>query len=440
MPGSRPTPPSWICAQPGPWRDRYDWQMLTRLRPCAVGLAMSGLGILTILWLGFYGVAWTDYDNEARPAFSALIEGHVLRALQLAPAYGGSLVLRAPFALMPGLWGGGSLAVYRLVALPCLVVAAGVGLWIVREMRAAARSRLARALLLGLFVVNPITIRAGELGHPEELLSGALAVAAVLAAGRGRSVWAGVLLGIAIANKEWALVATGPVLLALPARRIRALLVTGVVVGAVVGPLVLAGGAFSARLAAAASVNSASPIFQPTQIWWFFGAHGHLVHGLFGDPKPGYRAGVGWAISLSHPLIILLSAPLTLLAAREPRRPHVGLLLLALLFLLRAELDVWDTIYYGLPFVLALATWEALSFERPPVCALAATAVAWIVFVWAPVNLTADGQSLLFLAAALPATGALLFALYAPSRSTGRAGISDGPGARPAARVSARSC
>jgi hypothetical protein len=57
------------------------------------------------------------------------------------------------------------------------------------------------------------------MGHPEELLGAVLCIAAVLVAMRGRAVWAGVLLGLAIANKEWGLVAVGPVLLALPRER-----------------------------------------------------------------------------------------------------------------------------------------------------------------------------------------------------------------------------
>ncbi|MEA2370375.1 MAG: hypothetical protein QOH12_769 [Solirubrobacteraceae bacterium] len=389
--------------------------MLHRLRTNAVAILASAIGILVVGWLDFYGYVWSDYDTEARPAFDALIHGHVLRALQVAPAYGGSLILRSPFALLPGLWGGGELAVYRSVALPCLAGAAAVGIVIVGQMRRAHRSRLARALLLALFVANPLTLRTGEFGHPEELLSAAFAVAAVLAATRGHVTWAGVLLGLAIANKEWAIIATGPVLLALPGARIRALLVAAGVVTVVLGPLLLAGRGFATQLSAAASLNSASPIFQPWQVWWFLGSHGAPVHGLFGGLKPGYRTGVGWAIALSHPLIVLISGPLTLLAARFSRARNTPMLLLALLLLLRAELDVWDTAYYLLPFVFALGTWEALTFERPPVGGLVATLATWGVFVWAPAHLGPDDQSLLFLAAAVPATASILIALYAPS-------------------------
>ena len=83
------------------------------------------------------------------PAFSALTHGHVLEFLRLAPAYGGSLVERAPFALLPGLWGGGQLAVYRMVALPCLLAVAAFGVWLCARMRDAGRPALWHVLVLG---------------------------------------------------------------------------------------------------------------------------------------------------------------------------------------------------------------------------------------------------------------------------------------------------
>src|SRR5207302_3873578 len=87
-----------------------------------------------LAWLGLYGFAWNDYDNEVRPALDALVHGHLGGFLQLAPAYGGSLVERAPFALLGHLWGGGELAVYRMMALPCLLAAAALGGCVVATM------------------------------------------------------------------------------------------------------------------------------------------------------------------------------------------------------------------------------------------------------------------------------------------------------------------
>jgi len=105
--------------------------MRLRVRENALCAFLAGAGVATMAWLGLYGFAWNDYDNEARPAFEALVQGHVLSFLRLVPAYGGSLVERAPFALLPGLWGGGQLAVYRMVALPCLLATAALGVWLV---------------------------------------------------------------------------------------------------------------------------------------------------------------------------------------------------------------------------------------------------------------------------------------------------------------------
>jgi len=369
----------------------------------------------TMAWLGLYGFTWSDYDTEARPAFDALTHGHLLEFLRLAPAYGGSLVERAPFALLPGLWGGGQLAIYRMAALPCLVAAAVLGVWLVAQMRHAERPMLWRAVALGVCVANPLTLSALELGHPEELLGGALCVAAVLLAARERPLWAGLALGLAIANKEWALLAVGPVLLALPSRRALCMLSAGAVAAFVLGPLALVGSSgFLASTRGAAAPPSA--IFQPWQAFWFFGHHGAAVHGLFGEVKPGYRTAPAWVGIVSHPLIVAVTLPLTALAWRRGRSGQSdALLLLALLLLLRCVLDTWDTVYYPIPFVFALLAWECLNERRRPVLlALTSTTLAWISFRWLPDHVSADAQAAFFLAWTLPLAGVLGVWLYAP--------------------------
>ena len=126
-------------------------------------------------------------------------------------------------------------------------------------------------------MANPLTLRALELGHPEELLGGALCVAAVLLAARERPLWAGLALGLAIANKEWALLAVGPVLLALAPRPgawqwrrvILCLLCAGAVAAMVLAPLALvAPSGFAAPRGAATPQQE---VFLPWQVWWFFG-------------------------------------------------------------------------------------------------------------------------------------------------------------------------
>ena len=348
------------------------------LRENALCAFLAAVASATMAWLGLYGFAWNDYENEARPAFDALAQGHVVEFLRLAPAYGGSFVERAPFALLPGLWGGGELAVYRMVALPCLLAAAVLGVWLVARMRAEGRSLLNRAVVLGLCVASPLTLQALEIGHPEELLGACMCIAAVLLANRNRMVPAALILGLAIANKEWALLAIGPVLLALPAkRRLLCLMIAGATSVAVLAPLALvSSGGFIAGTQAVA--NAPSSIFQPWQVWWFLGHHGALVHGLFGSPKVGYRIAPGWVGGISHPLILLVGAAITVsLWLSRRRRTGSGALLgerdallaLALLLLMRCVLDTWDTEYYLLPCVFTLLDVGGDGSQRPPTCA-----------------------------------------------------------------------
>jgi hypothetical protein len=402
--------------------------MRSVLRENALFASAAAACCAAMAWLGLYSFAWNDYEVEVRPAFDALTGGHVVEFLRLAPAYGGSLIERAPFALAPGLWGGGALAVYRMVALPCLLASAVLAVWLTARMRSRGRSRMARAIVLGVCVANPITLRALELGHPEELLGACLCVAAVLLAGgsvdgRDRSLLAGALLGLAIANKEWAVLAVGPVLLALPpGRRARCLLVTGATAAVLLAPLALvASGGFVASTRTIAAPG-ASAIFQPWQVWWFLGHHGAVVHGLYGMAKPGYRIGPAWTSTVSHPSVLLVGlVPAAVLwpISRSRALPEGdALLALSLVLLLRCLLDTWDAGYYPLPFVLALTAWEA---GRPsqslPALGLLSTALVWISFQWLPLHATADVQAACFLAWSLPLAGWMCLRLRSPERS-----------------------
>ena len=255
------------------------------LRTNAPALLFALAGCAVTVWLGLREMLpGGDYQTEVRPSFDALAQGHIASFLRLVPAYGGSLIERAPFALIPGIWGGGQEAVYRTVAVPCLIAGVALGLWLVAQARSQGRSAAAKALVLGLCVVNPITVRALELGHPEELLGAVLCVWAVLLAQRGRAVSAGIVLGLAIANKEWALLAVGPALLALPSRRMLMLLCTGAVAALVLAPLVLVGGGGFVAGARASALPGAT-IFQPMQVFWFFGHHSAQAAHLLGAAK-----------------------------------------------------------------------------------------------------------------------------------------------------------
>ncbi|HKH79123.1 MAG TPA: hypothetical protein VK272_13930 [Solirubrobacteraceae bacterium] len=382
--------------------------MRRALRENAVCASAAAASSAAMAWLGLYGLAWNDYDNEVRPAYQALVHGHLARFLALAPAYGGSLIERAPFALVPGLWGAGQLAVYRAVALPCLLAAAALGVWLVAWMRSRGRSTLARAVALGLCVANPVTLRALELGHPEELLGACMCVGAALLAirapdSRRRALLAGALLGLAIANKGWALLAVGPVLFALSPTQRKQCLASALLVSALLlAPLALVGsGGFLASTRAVAA-PAASTIFQPWQLWWFFAHHGALVHGLFGAPKPGYRIAPAWAGAVSHPLILASALALAAWLWRRARRAALpgpqALLALAFILLARCVLDTWDTEYYTLPLLFALLAWELSWRERhPPALTLAVTVVVWLDFQWLPAHVSPDAQAAFFL-------------------------------------------
>jgi Glycosyltransferase family 87 len=385
-----------------------------RLRDHGPALVIAAAGVWAVSFVTLYGFGWNDYASEAAPAYDALTSGHFSQFLALAPGYGGSLELRAPFAFLPGLWHGREVAIYQAVSIPCLIAAALLAVWLVSQMRAAGAGRLARATALGLCVVNPVTLYALQLGHPEEVLWAVLCVAAVLAAQRGHAGWAGILLGLAIVNKQWALLAVGPVLVALPAHRWRAMAIAGTVAVGFYLPLLLptytGHGAGSGT--AAVVQSSAGTVFQPWQLWWFLGAHGHIVQNTFGVIKVGYRSPPLWIGAISHPLIVMLSVPATLLAARRGRRD--ALLLLAFVLAIRFAFDTWDTVYYPLPFIFALLAWETLRQRRPPVLSLVASGVVWLVYIVAPEQLSADAQAALFLLAAVPTLLVLGVALFAP--------------------------
>lgn len=406
--------------------------MLARRHNSAIWLVLAAAGTAATAWLGLYGYGWNDYDTEARAAVDALVQGHLQAFFALAPIYGGSLLERAPFALAPSLWGGGDLAVYRMLALPCLLASLALGLWLLARLRARGASTLTCLVALGLCVANPLTLAALELGHPDELLGGALCVAAVLLAARGRWSWAALALGAAIANKQWAVLAIGPVLVALPHRRAACFALAGTVALAFLAPFaVFAAGSFSANLHGAASPGST--IFQPWQVWWFFGHHGHVVRGAFGAIKVGYRAAPPWIGEIAHPLIVALAVPLSLpllLRARRYRRhadattqalrpqsadERNALLLLALLLLLRCMLDTWDVVYYPLPFVLALLAWETSIDSRPAALALCSAVAVWAGCRWLPSFASADAQAAFFLLWTLPLAVYLAVRLYMPS-------------------------
>src|SRR5437588_5962680 len=102
----------------------------TWLRDQEPGIALDIAGSRIVAWVSLGQWEWNDYDAEARPALDALLAGHFKSFVDLAPAYGGSLLIRAPFAAIPKLWSGGELSVFRAAAAPSLAAAGVLGVWL----------------------------------------------------------------------------------------------------------------------------------------------------------------------------------------------------------------------------------------------------------------------------------------------------------------------
>ena len=345
--------------------------------------------------------AFTDYESEAEPSLRALIEGDPVGFLEQAPAYGGSLILRAPFALLPELWGGGDLALFRSMAAPSLIAAAVLAVWLWARATALGHRRASAWIALAIVAANPLALRALEIGHPEELLGAVLCVAAALAAARDRTIVAGLLLGMAVANKPWALLAVVPVAVIAGGGWPKLLGVAGAVTAVIMAPLVVAGGAVDE---ASSIARDTSVIFQPWQLWWFLGDSGQVVMGTLGEKPAGWRAPPGWLTGIAHPLVVLIPVALSLLLVPRVRRGawHDGLLLLSFAFLLRCLLDPWNVSYYSVPFLLALIAWELHAERRPPAISLAAVLLSWLTLVSLADRAHPDVQALAYLAWTVP--------------------------------------
>jgi hypothetical protein len=385
-------------------RDQSPTGAAVSRREIALWSALAIGACFALVWGWWWNVALNDYATEAAPSMTALLHGQIEVFLRTAPSYGASLLLRAPFALPASLAGAGQLLIYRLGALPCLLASGTLGVWLAVALRRRGAGIAAAALVLVVCAANPITYRALATGHPEELLGAALCVGAVLAAQRDRAVVAALALGLAIANKQWALLAVGPVLLALPAgRRWRAAALAATIAAALVAPILLASASVVTGTRTLIAVDTGG-IFNPWQVFWFFGARGHWVPAMRGSIPPGFRLPPSWLGGRAHMLIVWLGLPLTLMAARRRTHRCDALLLFALLMLLRCWLDPWDLIYYPLPFILALAAWETTAARRAPWAAAAATAATWLIFWYLPAHIGVDAQALSFL---IPATATL---------------------------------
>jgi hypothetical protein len=248
-------------------------------------------------------------------------------------------------------------------------------------------------------------------GHPEEFVGASLAVAAVLLAAQGRGALAGVTLGLAVATKQWALLAALPVLM-LAAEQWRRVLVIAVGVSAVLVIPMLAGDP-SRFISQNFHAGVAGAGVTQTNLWWPF----HYQSGLDATTGAGMYSIPAWMGSLAHPLVLGLGLglPLVYWRRRHERHPYDAIQLLALLFLLRCLLDPLTISYHHLPFVIALAVYEGLRRRGLPIVSLCSALALWFVAqVVAPTG-NLDALNLAYLAWALPTAGYLAVQCFAPT-------------------------
>jgi hypothetical protein len=345
------------------------------------------MAVLSAAIVAFTAAIGSDYLGDAGPAVLSLshwdLAAYAADQPQMGPL---SIMLRAPVVALTG---GNTLLGYQLGALVCLLGAAGLA----SGLAARSRTRVSGIALIAVLVLNPVPIDAVNLGHPEEVLGAALCVGAVLLAAR-RPLLAGLLLGLALATKQWALIAVIPVLAAAGAgSRVKLVALAGAVAAALTLPSVLVDpGAFIDAMRRPAFGLAT---MRKGSIWGVFADSTHVP---IADTT--YRLVPGWLQTIAHPLILLVTVggPLALVATRRRFDP---LALLALVFLLRCMLDPWDHAYYHVPMLAALAAWEAIRLGRTPVVAAVSSAWLWVVFtgIGRGVDPTAD---LLYLAWAVP--------------------------------------
>jgi hypothetical protein len=310
--------------------------------------------------------------------------------------------------------GAGELSEYRVGSLICLLAAAGLAWVLVACMGPRGKQWLLVALLLALVLAGPLTPKALSWGHPEELLGALLCAVALVLARRGQILLAGVSLGLAIATKQWALLAALPVVIVCPGQRRRFLTVTAGVAALFILPMLIGDpNRFLAQnLQIGLGVNNVNVSgLTPVNIWFAYGRAGGVVLGPGGGANyniPGTLAAV------THPLIFAVGFGLPLLYwwRTEQRSSDDVLLLLALVFLLRNVLDPVTYSYHHLPFLVAIVSYETLRRRGVPIISIYCTAAFWVL------GTVHDAATLnkLYLAWALPVVAYLGARLFSQPR------------------------
>lgn len=362
--------------------------------------ALVSVALLISAHAALSATALGDYPGDARPALDALLHGNLHAFGQARPAMGDlSLLVRAPFAAIAYLGHPTELNVYRWGALPCLISVAVLGLWLARIARDRGTGALGQWAIVLVSLLNPLVSSSIGLGHPEELLTASLCVGALIAALQSRSLLSAVLLGLALACKQWSVVAILPVLLVLERDRMRALVGALALAGLVTLPEVLAAPAsyLHNQLALAHSHVRVPSVWS----WLWPLAPNVTKHVTVEGATVQITAHrVPLALSRSvHSLTVLTDVLVAAIVARTrglPLRGDDAFALMTLVLLLRCTLDSETMPYYYAPLFLTLLAWDAMRGERIPIRALAVAALSYVLFDRLTPSVIGGSSSLLY--------------------------------------------
>jgi hypothetical protein len=321
-----------------------------------------------------------------------------------------SLYLRIPFAGLAVAIGDGAFGIYRWGALPCLLSLAWVAVWLARVGGRRGTSRIGQLLIVAVCLFSPLIGDALYYGHPEEILTASLVCGALLAAVEQRVLLTALLIGLAIASKQWALVALVPTLLILKRERIRAAIVATSAAGLLTLPMAV--GDPSAFHHAWAYISKAQPVV--TLFNWLFPfspAGAGRITDVTGESHP-FIGHLVWPIesALAHPLIVILGIVVPLLIWRGVEGVATRPLLLsaALVLLLRCVLDPETAAYYHLPLLLVLFSLDATAGSRLPLAGLGGAAASFVVLDRFPSYLGPSVANLAYIVASMAAAVLIL--------------------------------
>lgn len=346
--------------------------------------ALVALALMLSVHAAFTVTTFGDYSGDGGPALAALLHGNLRAFGQARPEMGDlSLLLRAPFAALAYVGHPTELSIYHWGALPCVASVAILGLWLARIARSRDVGLIGQLMIVALSVLNPLTSTAIEMGHPEELLTASLCVGALVAALKQRTVLTMVLLGLALACKQWSVVAILPILFALDRGRIRTLIGALALAAVITVPELVSSPATYLRIQMSLALHHRS-LSSAWSWWWPLAPNGTRYVLIEGTKVPVtlHRLPLQLVESL-HSLIIVLDAAIAVIIARVrglPLRRDDAFALMAVVMLLRCALDTETMPYYHAALFLDLLAWDAFTAKRLPLRALGGVALSWVLF------------------------------------------------------------